>query len=164
LDGGYRFTITNYDPAQSYAFVQAGGATVTRNGDTLTVSGLAAGVTSVTTVTVSNPGYVDASATETGSSLPNGQAPVASAVTRTDDGFSFTITLVPGTSYLVTSGAGTVTLSGSTVTVTGSARRRLDHGARHGVDAGRAGRLDGCLGVRAIGRGPACVQRTGRDA
>ena len=119
LDGGYRFTITNYDTAQSYAFVQAGGATVTRNGDTLTVSGLAAGVTSVTTVTVSNPGYVDASATETGSSLPDGQAPVASVVTRTDDGFSFTITLVPGTSYLVTSGAGTVTLSGSTVTVTG---------------------------------------------
>ena len=120
LAGGYRFTITNYDAAQTYTLVQAEG-TATRVGDTVTVSGLGNGVTSGTTVTVARVGYVDASATRTGSSLPDGAAPVASAVTRTADGFTFTITLVPGTTFTVTSGAGTVVLSGSTVTVTGLA-------------------------------------------
>jgi phosphotransferase system HPr-like phosphotransfer protein len=56
----------------------------------------------------------------TGNSLPNGTAPVASASPVPPDGYSFTITLVPGTSYAgQTSDAGTVTLSGSTVTVSG---------------------------------------------
>jgi hypothetical protein len=41
LAGGYRFTITNYDAAQTYTLVQADGGTVTRDGDTVTVSGLA---------------------------------------------------------------------------------------------------------------------------
>jgi titin len=119
LDGGYRFTITNYDPTQTYTFVQADGATVTRDGSTVTVSGLGVGVTSGTTVTVAGPGHVDVSATATGTSMPTGTAPVVSAVTRTVDGFFFTITLVPGTTYAVSSDAGTVVLNGSTVTVTG---------------------------------------------
>jgi titin len=121
LAGGYRFTITNFDPAQSYSFVQADGGTVTRDGDTVTVSGLAAGVASDTTVTASSVGSLSASATATGSSLPTGGAIAVSAVTRTIDGFTFTITREPGTVYTVTSDAGTATISGSTVTVSGLA-------------------------------------------
>jgi phosphotransferase system HPr-like phosphotransfer protein len=70
-------------------------------------------------VTVASTGQVDVSATQTGTSLPNGTAPLASEVTRTADGFTFTIVVEPGISYTVTSDAGTVVLNGSTVTVSG---------------------------------------------
>ncbi|MBW4033519.1 MAG: hypothetical protein HIU88_12800 [Acidobacteria bacterium] len=121
LTGGYRFIITNYDPSQSYTFVQADGGTVARSLDTVTVTGLGNGVTSDTTVTVSSAGHLSASATASGTSLPSGTAPTVSAVTRTIDGFTFAITPTTGASYTVTSDAGTATLSGSTVTVTGLA-------------------------------------------
>ena len=143
IDGGYRFTITNYDPALTYSLAQTGG-TVSRDGDVVTVTGLAAGATAQTTVTVSNPGHVDATATQTGTSLPNGTAPTASDVTRTADGFTFTIELEPGVTYTVTSAAGTVVLDGNTVTVTG-----LDSGASTTVTitASKPGALDATTDV-----------------
>jgi hypothetical protein len=119
LAGGYSFTITNYDPAQSYSFTQATGGTVVRTGATVTVSGLAAAVTSDTTVTASLSGHLASSATASGTSFPNGSAPTVSAITRTNDGFTFQLTLDAGSGYTLTSDAGTVTLSGTTVTVTG---------------------------------------------
>jgi titin len=119
LAAGYQFTITNYDPALTYSFVQSAGGTVVRSGATVTVSGLGAGVTSDTTVVAAQTGHLSSSATASGTSFPNGTAPAVSAITRTLDGFTFELTLEPGSSYTATSDAGTVTLSGTTVTVTG---------------------------------------------
>ena len=121
LAGGYRFTIINLDAGLSYAFSQSASGSVVRSGDTVTVSGLGAGVYSETTVSASSAGHIPVSATAGGTSFPNGNEPVVSAITRTNDGFSFTITLAPGDSYSVTSDAGTATLVGSTVTVSGLA-------------------------------------------
>jgi predicted RNA-binding protein with TRAM domain len=121
LARGYRFTITNFDPALTYSFVQLAGGTVVRSGDTVTVSGLGAAVTSDTTVVVAQAGHLGASATASGTSFPNGTAPAVSAVTRTLDGFTFELTLAPGSSYTVAADAGTATLSGTTVTVSGLA-------------------------------------------
>jgi titin len=119
--GGYSFTIVNYDPGVSYAFNQTAGGSVVRSGDTVTVSGLGAAVYSETTVSASSAGHTTVSATVGGTSFPDGTAPAVSAITRTNDGFTFTITLDPGDSYSVASDAGTATLVGSTVTVSGLA-------------------------------------------
>ncbi|MFC5500769.1 fibronectin type III domain-containing protein [Lysinimonas soli] len=119
LAGGYRFTISNYDAGVNYSFAQSVGGTVLRSGDTVTVSGVGAGLFSETVVTASSAGRTSESATAGGTSFPSGSAPTISAVTRTDDGFVFTIGLLPSTTYRVSSDAGTVTLVGSTVTVTG---------------------------------------------
>ncbi|GMA95781.1 hypothetical protein GCM10025881_26050 [Pseudolysinimonas kribbensis] len=119
LAGGYRFVIEDYDPGLTYSFVQADGGTVVRSGDTVTVSGLGAAVTSVTTVSATSAGHTVAASTASGTSFPNGTAPGIGAVTRTLDGFTFTFTADPAASYTATADAGTATLSGSTVTVTG---------------------------------------------
>jgi titin len=121
LAGGYSFVIQNYDPALSYSFVESHGGTVVRTGSTATVSGLGAGVFSEAVVSASSAGHTTVSATASGTSFPNGTVPQVSAVARTVDGFTFTLELVTGDTYAVTSGAGTVTLVGSTVTVTGLA-------------------------------------------
>ncbi|HEY9476807.1 MAG TPA: hypothetical protein VIQ26_00070, partial [Microbacteriaceae bacterium] len=78
-------------------------------------------VTSDTTVTAASAGRLSASVTVSGTSLPAGMAPVVAGVTRTIDGFTFTVTREPGIAYAVTSDAGIATLSGSTVTVSGLA-------------------------------------------
>lgn len=119
LAGGYSFTIDNYDAALTYSFVQSAGGVVVRSGDAVTVSGLGAAVFSETTVSATSPGHTTVSSTVGGTSFPNGRVPGISAVTRTGDGFIFSIDRQPGVSYSVSSDAGTVTISGSTVTVTG---------------------------------------------
>jgi titin len=121
LAGGYRFTIVNYDGGANYTFSQTAGGVVNVSAATVTIDGLGAGIFSETTVTASSAGHTAVSATVGGTSFPSGSAPAVSAVTRTDDGFTFDISTQSGTSYSVTSAAGTATLSGSTVTVTGLA-------------------------------------------
>jgi titin len=121
LAGGYSFRILDYDPAVTYTFTQADGGTVVRSGDTVTVSGLGAAVTSVTTVSATSAGHTVEVATASGTSFPDGAAPGIGAVTRTLDGFTFTFTADPSATYTAASDAGTVTIAGSTVTVTGLA-------------------------------------------
>jgi titin len=121
LAGGYSFRIVDYDPAVTYSFTQADGGTVVRSGDTVTVSGLGAAVTSATTVSATSAGHTVEVATASGTSFPDGAAPGIGAVTRTLDGFSFTFTADPSASYTAASDAGTVTITGTTVTVTGLA-------------------------------------------
>jgi titin len=119
--GGYSFTISNYDASQSYTFVESHGGTVTRTGDSVSVTGLAAGLYSETVVTATSVGHGTASATAGATTFPDGSSPVAGAVTRTVDGFRFALQLDGTSSYSVTSDAGTVVLLGSTVTVAGLA-------------------------------------------
>ncbi|GAA3731331.1 hypothetical protein GCM10022239_04910 [Leifsonia bigeumensis] len=118
---GFEVDIANYEPTLSYTLGVTGGAVATLSGSTITVTGLSDGASADVTVTATDPGVDVATATQTGAALFTGVAPAVSTVTRTIDGFTFTIRLEPGTAYAVTSDAGTATLSGSTVTVTGLA-------------------------------------------
>ncbi|MBN9606390.1 MAG: fibronectin type III domain-containing protein [Actinomycetales bacterium] len=144
LAGGYRFTIVNYDAGETYRLAQADGGSASRSGDTVTVSGLAAAITSETTVTAGGAGHVAVAATASGTSFPAGATPTVSALTRTDDGFVFELTLEPGVTYTVASDAGAVTRVGSTVTVTGLAAGQA---ATVRITASSSGHLDGVLGV-----------------
>ncbi len=139
---GFTFTITNYDPAFTFAADATGGADVSVDGTGLvTVSGLAAGDASTVTITASRSGYASASATATSSALGAGIVPSLSAPTSTADGFTFDIeNYDPAAGYVLTASndavvyqvAGHVVVTGldaaasATITVTVSAVGALD--------------------------------------
>lgn len=118
---GFTFTIANYDPALDYTFSGTGGVTITRNGDTVTVSGLAAGGSSTVTMVSTTPGVSTGSTTVSGTALLTGSVPSLSITTSAAGGYSFTIANYDAAydySFATTNG-GTATRTGSTVTVTG---------------------------------------------
>ena len=123
---GFTFTISNFDASGSYLLSSTVG-TATISGSTVTVSGLTPDAAATVTVTVSHAGYTDALATQSGTALSAGTAPVLSDVVATADGFTFTIanfdpaltysTLLDPSAGVVTvvttgAGAGTGTVSG----------------------------------------------------
>jgi uncharacterized cupredoxin-like copper-binding protein len=124
-NGGYTFTIANYDPSYTYTATTTGtGATVTiDSGGVVTVSGVASGASSTTTVTASGVGHTTAAAQLTGSALLVGVPPVLSNPTVSRGGFNVTITNYdPSLTYTATTTAGTVTVSRTgLVTITGLA-------------------------------------------
>jgi hypothetical protein len=120
---GYSFQITNYVSSALYSFSATNDATVTHFGSSVLVSGIAAGVNSDVTVSVSRTGYTDASAVESGAALALGAAPTFSWVTRTASGFTFDISNY-STDLVYTFGAtndATITDLGSTIVVSGLA-------------------------------------------
>lgn len=69
--GGFTFTITNYDAANTYTISTSAGS-VSRSGSTITQSGLANGASATVSVTASRTGFVTSdTATRTGTSTPN---------------------------------------------------------------------------------------------
>jgi hypothetical protein len=119
---GYTFTIDNYDPSLTYALAAGSGVTASNANGTVTMTGVAPGVSSPVTVTASSTTVAAASTIVSGTALVAGIAPTLSTSTRTADGFTFTITNpTQGTTYSVSTNHGTAALSGSTVTVTGLA-------------------------------------------
>ena len=116
---GFSFTITNFDGDGGYVLATTAGV-VSRDGDVVTVSGLAPDTEATVMVTATKDGHTDADDSITGSSLATGTAPTFSAVTRTADGFSFTITNNnPDAVYQLSTTAGTVTRDGDTIIVSG---------------------------------------------
>ena len=121
---GFTFGISNYDAGATYTLTATNGATVTRNGSAVTVSGLGAGQTSTVTITAAKAGFTTASSGIVGSSLMTGIAPTFSAASRTPSGYSFQITnYVPSAFYTfdVTGGATVNVFGGSNVVVSGLA-------------------------------------------
>ncbi|WP_146120031.1 fibronectin type III domain-containing protein [Leucobacter massiliensis] len=121
---GYVVRIADYDPDADYALDASAlpeGASAVRDGDTITVTGLAPGTEAGLGVTVSRPGAVEARAELAGTALDAGVAPELGAVTRTADGFVFDITdFDPHAEYAVDAPEGvTVRMDGGTVIVSG---------------------------------------------
>jgi len=121
--GGFTVTIENFDADTTYALAVPDGATATRSGAVVTVSGLADGASAELTVTAQKVGFTDAAASRTGTALPAGIAPTFGAPTATADGYTVTITnLDPDATYAFSAPHGvTVTRDGDVLTVTGVA-------------------------------------------
>lgn len=82
ITGGYTFTITNYDAANTYTVSTTAGSVVHSSG-TVTQSGLGYSTSTTVTVVVNRSGYTSSSATTTGTSAgapctPNGCTPTCS--------------------------------------------------------------------------------------
>ena len=117
---GYEVTIANYDSTLEYTVGATGGATVTRSGATVTVTGLVDGASADLTITATEPGVSIAAATTTGAALHTGTVPVLNTPTRTNDGFTFTVKNFDArNTYVLSSTSGSVSMSGATVTVAG---------------------------------------------
>src|SRR5690606_36043421 len=85
---GYTVQIANYDAAATYALDDSAlpaGASVSRAGDTITVTGLAAGASAPVGVTVSKTGFTAADADVTGTALNAALVPAFGTPTRTAD-------------------------------------------------------------------------------
>jgi titin len=122
--GGYTFTISNYSSSVSYDASPTNGSAFVDSSGLVTVTGLAAGSPSTTTVTASRTGYTTTARFTTGSSLSGGTTPTFSTPLRTTHGYTFAITnYSPGLTYEVaaTNGATVVTNVFGQVTVTGLA-------------------------------------------
>ncbi len=118
---GFSFTITNYDSGSTYSLSATNGATVSRSGSGVMVSGLPVGGTSAVTVQVAKSGYTTVSAVDSGAAMTGGTAPTFSGLSSTGTGFTFAIANYDPSitySFSATDGA-TVSQSGGTVTVTG---------------------------------------------
>ncbi|WP_449281833.1 fibronectin type III domain-containing protein [Leucobacter sp.] len=132
---GYTVVITNLDPDAVYALDEStlpAGASAARSGDTITVTGLAAGATGAVGVTASRADRTDASATATGTALEAALVPEFGTVNRTADGYSVQIVNHdPAFDWSVAASHGDVAIDASgLVTVTG-----LDPGAAATVTA-----------------------------
>ena len=80
--GGFTFTITNYDGANTYTVTTSAGS-VSRSGGTITQAGLANGASATVSVTASRSGFAtSATATRAGTAI----------ATCTNTGYSFTVT------------------------------------------------------------------------
>lgn len=135
---GYRFDISNHDPAFNYRVVVRSGSGRVRAGRAtpaglpITVSKVRPGETVTVEIIASRAGHASQSTFVSGAALQVGIRPRLSRPTRTDAGFTFTVTNHdPAYSYaaVITSGVGVVQLEvaeGSVlpVTVTGVARGR----------------------------------------
>ena len=120
---GFTFDITNYSAVTTYTLTATNGATVSRSGQTVTVTGLGAGASSSIGIGAALAGFTPTSSSVVGSALAAGIAPTFGTVTRTPDGYSFSITnYVPSAHYTfdATNGA-TVDVYGANVVVTGLA-------------------------------------------
>jgi titin len=119
---GFSFDITNYSAALTYTVDATAGATITRVGSHVVISGLSPGAASTVTVTSSDPNVSIASATVSGSALLAGTSPALSAPVSADGGFSLSITNYdPAVTYTAVATAGDVTISGSHIAVAGLA-------------------------------------------
>lgn len=118
---GYTFGITNLDPAAAYTLTATNGASVVRDGSTVTVTDLQPDASSEVTVTVDRDGYTEAAATQSGDALSAGTAPMLSDVTPTSDGFTFVIANYDATLQytFIDSAAGVVVQNGNAVVVAG---------------------------------------------
>ena len=120
---GYTVEISNYDPAATYTLDDSElppGATATRTGNTITVTGLDPGESATVGVSVSKTGSTDASADVTGTAQEIGEAPRLSKPTSTVDGFELTIlNYDPDLVYTVTVTKGEVRVEGDRIIVTG---------------------------------------------
>ncbi|MCU1415560.1 MAG: fibronectin type protein [Microbacteriaceae bacterium] len=118
--GGFTFTIDNLSSDYSYSFATTNGGSATLTAGTVTVTGLAAASSAITTVTASRDGYAPTSATATGTTFGGGTVPSVSGLTRADDGFTFTIANYdPAYAYAVSASTGSVVRTGAVVVVTG---------------------------------------------
>jgi hypothetical protein len=119
---GFTFTITNYSAGLVYGLSATNGAAVSNSGNSVVVTGLAPGASSVITVTATDPGLTTADGTTTGAALLAGVTPTFGAVVRTADGFASSITnYQSGATYTVTSAAGTVVANAGSLVVYGLA-------------------------------------------
>jgi hypothetical protein len=119
---GFTFEITNYSADVGYSVDAFDPAAFTRVGADVTVSELRPGRSGFLVVTASRSGFLDASASISGTALLAGVAPVLSAPTRLDGGYSFGITNYSADcSYVVATTLGTSPspATGSTVVVSG---------------------------------------------
>jgi titin len=123
---GYTVTITNYQASSTYTLDQTGlpaGASATRSGDTITVTGMAPGVGGTVGVTVTRSGFTPATAAVMGTALNAGVAPEFGTPASTVDGYTVQITnfdaaasystfgLAPGVAAVVDA-SGLVTVTG----------------------------------------------------
>jgi predicted RNA-binding protein with TRAM domain len=91
-DDGYTFAITNYSGSVAYDVASTNGASAVLDGSGhVTVTGLADGTSSTTTVTATRAGYTTTSASASGTALSAGTVPIASTPVRTADGYTFDI-------------------------------------------------------------------------
>ena len=123
---GFVSRIRNFDSAFTYGLsvvAETSTATVVRNGETLTVTGLLPGETATVSVATSRVGFLSDTATVTGGALLVGLLPILETVTPTADGFTVAITNYDATyAWTATSshpnGVGTVSNTGI-ATITG---------------------------------------------
>ena len=123
---GFTVQIANYDAAATYTLDDSAlpaGASASRTGDTITVTGLAAGASATVGVEVSKTGFTEADAGVTGAALDAALVPTFGTSTRTADGYTVQITNYDGTfAWAATPVDGSATVSASgLVTVTGLA-------------------------------------------
>jgi hypothetical protein len=145
--GGFTFTITNYDAANTYTLSTSAGS-VSRSGATITQSGLGNSASATVSVTANRTGFVSSdTATRAGTSFSQLATPTLSAATSAAGGFSLTINNYDASnSYTVTTNSGSVSRSGSTITVSG-----LGNGASAtvSVTATRAGFVNSVTATQA---------------
>jgi hypothetical protein len=117
---GFTFPISNYAGSVTYSATATDGATVTISGSLVTVTGLAPGAGSSVTVVAAEPGFTDADSVFGGLALDAGVVPTLSGPAGTTDGFVASIlNWSSDYTYLVTTSAGTVAVSGSSMVVRG---------------------------------------------
>lgn len=135
---GYTFSITNYDSSLTYSFSVTDGGSASQVSGAVTVTGLGNGVTATCTVTVSKAGFLSDSASTTGTSFSQLDAPTFGASTGASGGYTFAISNYNASntySFSVTNG-GSASQASGTVTVTGLANATT---ATCTVTANRAG-------------------------
>ena len=120
----FQLSLVGSGSVADYSISTTGG-TVVRDGLNFTVRGMSPGATSTIALTAARSGYSTSRATITGTALLAGTAPSLSAVTNTENGFTFTIASygASGTSYTyLVNGPGSVVDDGSgTIRVVGLA-------------------------------------------
>lgn len=119
--GGFDFSITNYSANVAYSFAATNGATATRSGSSVTVTGLSSSAASTVTVTATRTGYTTTTEQISATALASGVAPALSAPSSAQHGFSLRIENFGADSYEVATTAGTAELVDDVVTVTGLA-------------------------------------------
>jgi predicted RNA-binding protein with TRAM domain len=152
---GFAFTITNFDPTNTYTVTSDHG-TVVQDGATITVTGLALGASTVVHIATAKAGEVGESTDVTGTAIAAGVAPILSSPSSESGGFVFTITNYSAAfaySFTATNGAH-VTQAGARVTVAGLAQSASSTVT---VTATRGGYLDASARVSGSVVGPAPV-------
>jgi predicted RNA-binding protein with TRAM domain len=152
---GFTFTITNYDPANTYTVTSDHG-TVVQDGATITVTGLALGASATVHITTAQAGELDETANVVGTAIAAGVAPILSSPVSESGGFVFTITnYSPAFSYLFVATHGAhVTHNGARVTVAGLAQSASSTVV---VTASRGGYLDAAASISGAATAPAPV-------
>lgn len=121
--GGFTFTITNYNAANTYTLNTTAGS-VSRSGDTITQSGLGNNASATVSVTANRTGFVASdTATRSGTSFSQLATPTFSITATTCSGFTASIANYDAANtYTQSVSAGSVSRATSTLTVTGLAK------------------------------------------